>query len=134
MEKESASSHKLNKHARGIMGALIVEYLLGMFSNLFIAFPEGAHEKQLWEFAWRQWPIALHIIIGILLLLGTITLFIRSIILKNRAWIIASAIGGISVLAAVGAGASFIPKQTDLYSFIMAVSFIVALLAYFWGI
>lgn len=134
MEKENKGSKRLQAHALGMIGILIVQYLLGMTTNLFVQFPENAHEGQLWVFAWHQIPLSLHIIVGFALLFGTISLIISATKQKNRSWIIASTIAGIAIFSAIGAGATFIPTQTDAYSFVMAISFIISLLAYFWGL
>jgi hypothetical protein len=128
------SHRSLQPHAIGMIGVLVVQYLLGMFSSLFVSFPEGAKDKQLWFFAWRQIPIALHIIVGLLLFLGTLALLIRAVATKGRTWIIPSSIALGAVFIAAITGAIFISTQTDWYSFIMAISFIIALLSYFWGI
>lgn len=124
----------LSMHAFGMIGVLALEYLFGMFTTLFVTFPQNEKEKQLWQFAWRQAPVAIHVILGFVLFAGTLALLIRALVKKETQWIISGTIATISVFAAIIAGALFIPHQTDWYSFIMAVSFIIALLAYFWGI
>ncbi len=128
------SHHSLHAHAIGMIMLLTIQYLLGILTNLFVHFPEYEHGGQLWVFAWKQIPLALHIIVGILLLFGTIALMIRSFLQKDRTWSIASSIGGVSVLGAVIAGAVFIPTQTESYSLIMAFTFLIALFSYFWGL
>ncbi|MGH7203495.1 MAG: hypothetical protein ACREHC_03570 [Candidatus Levyibacteriota bacterium] len=128
------NKNAFSKHALGLIGMLSLQFLLGMFANLFIEFPEKASEKQLWAFTWTQIPLDLHIIIGLGLLIGAVVLFIKAIRQKNRQWLIASSIGGVAIVVADYTGASFISSQSDSYSFAMAVSFIVALLAYGWGV
>lgn len=115
-----------------LVAALIVQYALGMYVNLFISFPDSATEGQLWEFAWSQKPLAAHIILAILILLGGIVFCIRAMRSKNRRWIIASFVGLLAVLAAGGSGATFIPSQTDAYSYSMSIMFLIAILAYAW--
>jgi len=124
----------LKTHGIVIFILLILQYLLGMFTNLFIQFPQDKHDGQLWEFAWKQIPIAAHIIIGILLLIGALVLVVRSIRQKNKQWIIISSIGAISILIAGVSGAIFIPTQTATYSFVMSLSFIIAFVSYSLGI
>lgn len=125
---------KLRKQALGIASILTIQYILGMITNLFVKFPENKHEGAAWKFAWSQLPLSLHIIIGLMLFFGALTLLIRAIIVKDKIWIISSSIAFIAILIAIIGGTIFVTKQTDLYSFLMAVSFIVALLAYFYGI
>ena len=88
----------------------------------------------LWEFTQTQMPVVLHIIVGFLLLFGTLALLIRAIRFKERIWVISSAISLVAVLTAVVTGSFFITLQADVYSFIMALAFIVALLSYGWGL
>lgn len=124
----------LNTQGIGMILGLFIQYLLGIATNLFVQFPQNGTDKTMWEFAWRQLPLALHIIIGILLFIGAIVLVIRCVKAKNHQWIIVSSVGMVAILFAGVSGAIFIPHQTAMYSFSMAVSFIVALLAYFWGL
>lgn len=130
MEKEG----RLKPHALVILVLLILQYLLGMATNLFVQFPQNQHEGQLWEFAWKQLPLASHIILGVLLVIGSLVLLIRSILQKNRRWIISSAVGFLAILIAGMAGSLFIPSQMAVYSFVMALCFIIAVLAYCIGI
>ena len=124
----------LQKQGVGMMSMLTVQYLLGVTTTLFVKFPENEHGGRLWRFAWTQLPLVLHIIIGLLLLSGSLVLLIRTIYSKDKTWIIAASVAFGAIIVAVIGGVFFIPTQTDAYSFIMASSFIIALLAYFFGI
>jgi len=124
----------LRIHSIVLMGALIVQYVLGMYVNLFLTFPNNATEGQLWEFAWSQPPLAAHIILAILILIGAIALCIRAIHYKNRRWIIASSLGLVAILAAGASGATFIPSQIDWYSYSMSIFFLAAILSYGWSL
>jgi len=117
-----------------ILGILILQYLFGMAANLFVQFPDSHNEKNLWQFAQGQWTIVTHMILGFLLLIGAIVLLFRAIRRKEKNWIIAASIGLAAILSAIGAGSEFIPTQQDVYSYIMAATFIIAVLAYGWGI
>lgn len=124
----------LKQHGTFLLIFLILQYLLGMTTNLFVQFPQDKRDGQLWEFAWRQLPLAAHIILGILLLLGALVLVIKAIRQKNKPWIILSSFGALSILIAGMSGAIFIPTQMAIYSFVMAFTFIVALISYGWGL
>lgn len=126
--------NSLSKQGLYIIGLLVVQYLLGMYTNMFVAFPENKHEGQLWQFAWHQPSLVLHILVGFSLLFGAISLVVRSIKQKNKSWIYASSIGTIAILSGISVGALFIPTQIDIYSFLMAISFIIAFIALGWGI
>jgi hypothetical protein len=117
-----------------ILGILILQYFLGMLANLFVQFPDTTNEKLLWQFVQGQWIVVTHMILGFLLLIGSIVLLFRSIRRKDKDWIIAASLGLAAILTAVGAGSEFIPTQQDVYSYIMAVAFIIAVISYGWGI
>ena len=124
--------HSLRMHGALLAIALVVQYALGMYVNLYISFPQNATEGQLWEFAWSQKPLAAHIILALLILLGAIVALVRAILYKNKTWIIADSVGLVAILAAGASGATFIPSQVDLYSYSMSLAFLIAILAYAW--
>ncbi|MCL4338664.1 hypothetical protein M1271_03175 [Patescibacteria group bacterium] len=126
--------NKLIPHDVFLIVFLVIQYLLGMFTNLFVQFPQNTGERQMWEFAWSQPPLALHILVGTGLLLGLTVLVVRSVRYKDANWIKVSVVGTLAILIAEVAGAVFVPSQSDTYSFIMAVCFIITLLAFGWGV
>jgi len=117
-----------------ILGFLILEYLFGMFASLFIEFPDTKNEKILWRFATGQPSIVIHMVLAAMLIIAGIVLLVRSIIKKDKTWIIAASIGLFALLSASVAGSQFIPTQQDPYSYSMAIAFLLALLSYGWGI
>jgi hypothetical protein len=117
-----------------LLVALVVQYVVGMYVNLFISFPDTTVQGQLWEFAWSQPALAAHIILAIPILLGAIVQCVRAARSHNRTWIWSSFIGLLAVAAAGASGASFIPSQTDIYSYSMAIAFLIAFIAYAWAL
>lgn len=130
---QTSYNHLLRVHGMTLILGLIVQYILGMFSNLFVQFPDTTSEGKLWGFAWTQISVASHIILGLLLFIGAVVLLIRALRYKNRTWTIAASTGLAGILAAIYGGVSFIPSQNDPYSLLMSIAFIVALLALVWG-
>src|SRR5258708_38187679 len=130
---KSQDQDVLRKQDIGMIAALCIQYLLGMTTNLFVKFPDTKNVGKLWEFSWKQIPLALHIILGFLLLIGSSAFIVRSIRSKDKKWIVISTIGFSAILIAGLSGATFIRNQTDIYSYIMAITFILAFLAYAWG-
>lgn len=126
--------HSPKKEAVGMIIGLTMQYLLGMSANLFVQFPQNAKEGQLWVFAWRQVPIAIHIVLGILLSIGAVHLGVDAFKSQDRRWKIVSLVSAVAIFAAILGGALFIPSQNNVYSLLMAVSFIIALLSYGIGI
>jgi hypothetical protein len=117
-----------------LAGMLAVQYVLGMYVNLFVKFPDNSTQSQLWEFAWSQPALVAHILIAFALLFGSIALCIRAARHRPTVWIWPSLIGLLALVAAGLSGASFVPTQTDLYSYSMSIAFIIAFCAYAWGI
>lgn len=125
---------KLTNHSLGLIGALIVQYVLGMLTNLFVAFPDSNSPIAHWEFARGQWLIMSHIIVGTLIVIGTVALYVRAVKLKDKTWKIAGGITLGSVILAWLSGEEFITSQTDVHSFSMALFFLIALLSLGWGV
>ena len=134
MEEKEKKTVSLKKHGIVMIIALILQYFLGMASNLFTQFPDIKDAGRLWLYAWSQTSLALHIILGLLLLFGSIILIIRALIKRDFIWIIASVVGFLAIIGSVIAGAIFVTSQSNVYSFAMSVGFIVALLSYFFGV
>jgi uncharacterized membrane protein YhaH (DUF805 family) len=124
----------LTGHARGMIGLLIAEYLLGVVTNLYVQFPAGQNESGLWAFSRGQSLILLHILVGILLLFGTIALLARARKNRDSVWSFAAVVALCAVLLAMVTGLLFVGSQLALYSLLMSLSFITALLAYFYGL
>lgn len=124
----------LRIQAHVLLGFLIIEYLLGMAASLFVEFPQTHNATMLWQFAKGQFSITAHIVIGLLMVIGAIVLLVRAIIRKDKKWIIAASVGLFGILVAAFAGERFVSTQQAIYSYSMAVAFIIAFVAYGWGI
>jgi multisubunit Na+/H+ antiporter MnhC subunit len=125
---------KLRGHALGLMGLLVVQYVLGMLSNMYVSFPENNTDWQQWHYAEGQLLIVAHIVVGMALLLGMIVLWVRAMKLRDKAWKIAGGLGTGSVVLAIVSGSEFISNQKDGYSFAMSLFFITAVASLGWGI
>ena len=132
--KISKSQSSSRIYAVVIIGLLVIQYALGMVTNMFIQFPETSDVVQLWEFTRSQLPSGVHIWVGVLLVLSAIIFVIQSAIKKNRSWIVSSVVGLVAIMTAFYGGVMFVSSQVDAYSMVMALAFIVAFLAYGWGL
>ena len=121
---------KLTRQAFGLTIGLCLQFLLGVWVSLYIAFPENVSTDELWKFANKQPVLVLHILIGTLLLLGAVALMIQAFRSKQRRWKLGSGIGFTSILLAWLCGERFVATQNDAFSFAMAVFFLTAALAY----
>jgi hypothetical protein len=133
-EVKTQNYSTLKRHATGLIVGLTLQYILGMITTIFVKFPEDKHEGELWQFAWSQIPLALHIILGFLLLFGSLALLVRATRTHNRLWIATSGIGFGFIFISAVVGSKFIPTQQEIYSFVMSLGFIGAMLSYFWAI
>ena len=133
-EQKAVKNNPLSKQAFGLIIGLCIEFILGIITTFYVSFPEHLSEKQNWEFAQNQLPLVLHMIIGVLLFIGSVSLLVRAIRLKIKQWIILASIGAVVLMGTVLSGATFVGSQTDSYSFMMALGFIIALFVYIWGI
>ncbi|HSW77235.1 MAG TPA: hypothetical protein VLG36_00365 [Candidatus Chromulinivoraceae bacterium] len=73
-----------------------------------------------------QWLIWAHLIVGTLIVLGTVSLYVRAIKLKSKPWKIAAGIATGAVVLAWYCGEEFISRQLDIYSYAMSLLFIIA--------
>ncbi len=119
-----------------ILGFLVLEFILGMTLNLFVAFPNipvGSSDQTYFNAIFANPFLLCHFIVGVGLLLGSIWLLISAIKIRKGLALVAS-LGFISVLTAYVSGFEFLLSgfQNDYFSFTMSLGFIAALLAYFW--
>jgi len=112
---------------------LAIQFLFGMYINLYVKFPTSG-PADAWSFAWHTWPVAVHIILGTLILLSSISTLVRSIRMKNRHWITFISIGVAAMLLSVIGGERFITTQNELASYLMSFGFLAGLLALNWGL
>lgn len=120
----------LKKLGVWMIGVLIIQYVLGMTSNLFVSFPTDGNPGLFWQFAWHQIPTALHIIVGTLLFVFSIVILVIAMKQKVKRWITAGIIGIISIFVAAFAGAQFVSTQSNVFSYVMSLFFIIAFISY----
>lgn len=112
------------KLARAIVGLLVVQFLLGVLASMYQEVPEGHPEEVFRQFGF----IMVHILNGTLLLvLGAVFLYQA---VKRKAFKREAMSGLGAMIAAYAFGEAFVFTQNDLMSFLMAGSFIGALLPY----
>ncbi len=117
---------RLRGASMGAMVMLILQYALGTGVNLYVTPGKGGLSE-----AFKNGPVlALHTILGVLLIVAAIGLLVRAIIARHRAVIIASAVGLVAIVAAAGSGVSFLKSGTAGASLGMAMATAVAFLCY----
>jgi hypothetical protein len=124
------------------LGALIVQFLLGMAVNLFVKIPTdhpGANPPEYFGGVLRSvsWAIlhgglwlTLHAVWGLVLVLAALGALVQAIRMRGGGRITLAALGFVGVLAAGFNGGSFLNYYQDFSSMLMAVGFALAMSAY----
>jgi hypothetical protein len=113
---------------------LVIQYVLGMISDLEVQFPGNLPGGNAWGWVWsHSLIIQLHISIGTLLLVVALVALILSIVARNRVGIIAAAAGLAMIIFAWLSGAEFLASQQNDLSLWMALGFMGAFVAYLLG-
>jgi len=126
---------------------LLVQFMLGMATNLFVQIPtshpganppeyfSGVAQSVTWAILHGPsiWLVA-HAVLGVLIVLSAFGLLFRTIPARNRLAITTSVIGALAVLAAGLNGGSYLNYHEDFSSMIMATFFAVAVTAYVVGL
>jgi hypothetical protein len=119
-------TERLRSASFGLVVMLILQFGLGIGVNLFITVKKGGLGE-----AFSNGPLlAVHAVLGLLILLAAIGLLVQSIVARNRVVITAAAIGLVAVLGAAINGSSFLKDGANGSSNGMAVSGLVAMLCY----
>ena len=125
-----------------MLGWLILQFLVGMATNLFVDItrdhpganpPEyfsGVAQSVTWAILHGPVLLQLHAVIGLVLLAGAVSVFVRALRVASRTMKIATGAGAVAILGAGFNGASFLNYNEDFSSMIMAGFFAVALGAY----
>ena len=124
--------------ARGNLAAaimLLIQYGLGIGVNLYVTLPAAGHGGRGIGQAFSNGPaLAVHTVLGLLLILTALSMVVRSVIARHRASIATSVVGTAAILAAAGYGASFVRNGSNAASLGMALATGVALLCYVVGL
>ena len=125
---------------------LVTEFIVGEITNLFVVIPSahsGAASSGLSVFlpglGWaltqsRLVALQVHGAIGLLLVLLALVLIGLATVRRQRPWVITSLIGGIGVLIAAFTGVGFVNTGQAASSLLMALGFLLALIAYALGL
>lgn len=137
---------KLKHQAIGLLNGLALQFILGMILNMFVTLP-SKHPGQTGNYFVRSghsfgWAITfgggltlfLHVIVAIGLLLGSVAFIVRAAKAHSKLWLWVSSVAFIGIITAFSHGLAFLDFNNDVDSFIMAMGYIVATVAYVTGI
>ena len=117
---------RLRRSSLGAVVMLIVQFILGMIYNLYGTVPTSAKPVGLFSSP----DLALHVILGFLLLLAAIGQLVQAIGARHQLSIWLSAIGLLSIIGAGLAGLGFVGSGADGASLGMSLAFATALVCY----
>jgi hypothetical protein len=123
----------IRRTSLGISVALLIQYGLGMWVNLYATIPardQGGGEFAAIGRALSHGPagLAVHTGLGLLLLIGSIVPVIRAVAGRRPALIVTSGLSLLAILGAAGSGAAFVNAGTNGASLSMALLTALALL------
>lgn len=145
---ERARRDRRNRAAQGwafgLLIALLVQFGLGMYVNLFAHIPlnhpghgaknffAGSYHSVTWAETSPRAPLilAFHAGLGLLLVLGSLWLAVLAIRGRRAGFGWAAVLGALFILGAGFNGASFLNYNKDANSFVMALLFAAAVLCY----
>ncbi|HEX9057714.1 MAG TPA: hypothetical protein VF818_09295 [Ktedonobacterales bacterium] len=128
--------------AAGTLLVLALQFLVGMVVNLYVQIPashpgtnapeyfSGVAQGVVWALSDGAWSLKLHAVVGLLLFIAAIVMLVFAIMLRRRAWIIATVVGLLGIMSAGFNGASFMNYGHDFSSLIMSTGFLIAVIAY----
>ena len=117
---------RLRMASFGAVVMLIIEFILGMIYNLYGTVPTSAKPVGLFSSP----DLALHVILGFLLLLAAIGQLVQAIGARHQLSVWLSAIGLLSIIGAGFAGLGFAGSGADSASLGMSLAFATALVCY----
>ena len=125
---------------------LIVQFFVGMITNLFVTIPgnhpgagdgdffSGAAHSVAWAVSSGPFWLAVHAALGLALAVASIAFIVSAVRAGDRVWIWLSVIGCLLLIGAGFNGASFLVYNRDSSSLIMSGLFALTMIAYLTGI
>jgi len=127
-----------------LLVALLVQFGIGMYVNLFVSIPlnhpgrlpknffAGSYHSVAWAETSKHAPLllAFHAGLGLLLVLGSVWLAVLAIRGRRAGYAWAAVLGALFILGAGFNGASFLNYNHDANSYVMALLFAAAVLCY----
>ena len=114
------------------LGSIVLEFVLGMYTALFVEFPDTVVNGNGWAWSMKESPILMvHVLLGSLLVLLTIFTVIFGFASRSKPAIVWSVAGFVLTLVTYTGGSIFLSNVAeDNYSLLMALGFMGSLIAY----
>jgi hypothetical protein len=125
----------LRRISLGMSIALLVQYALGMWVNLYVTVPKRDHGGGVPAAVGRALSngpaaLAVHAGLGLILVVGSVVLVIRTIRARYRVTMVTSLVSLVAVVGAAGSGAAFVNTGNNGASLGMALLTAVAMLCF----
>jgi hypothetical protein len=135
VQQRAGRQDALRRTSLGMSIALLVEYGLGMWVNLYVTVPGRDHGGGLPAAVGKALSngpaaLAVHAGIGLILLIGVIVLAVRAIQTRHRMIMATSLISLLAIAGAAGSGAAFVRTGSNGASLGMALLTGLALLCF----
>ena len=115
------------------MPLLIVQFLLGMFANLFVTFSTSTDPNPLAVVFTRGSPaLILHVLIAVILVILALQVLVSAAFIRRRQLVAIASSGFASIALAFFSGVAFVYSgyENDSLSYLMAVGFLFGLIIY----
>jgi hypothetical protein len=129
---ESTTSTRTRTLGAAMVVTLLGQLLLGMANTFWLTLPDSGSG---WKAAAPMGLLMAHITLGVALVVLAAWIAVVAFRENNRSWLMASAVGILGIVMAVGGGTAFMGQTSnDGASFSMAIGNAVALGAYALGL
>jgi len=125
-QRPHAQFERLRMASFGALTMLILQFVLGTAYTLYGTAPTATKSVGMFSSP----LLAIHVVLGILIILAAIMLVIRAVQAKARPVLVVSVVGLVAVLGAFGAGESFAHDGANGASFGMALATAIAMACY----
>ena len=117
-----------------MMVLLFIQFIMGIFINLYVPFPplNSISHMGPGAFPSNYLTVMFHMMLGFLILIVSFIMLLLSIKIQNTKLIISSIVSFIFVIIAGVSGFLFLFNEYNIYSFLMATSFIIIVMSEFY--
>ena len=120
------TANRIRMASFGALTMLFIQFVLGAAYSLYGTAPTSSKSVGMFSSP----LLAIHVILGILLVIAAVMLVVRAVQARHRPTIVTNVIGLLVILGAFGAGSSFAKDGSNGASLGMAVLTAVAMLCY----
>ncbi|WP_337859954.1 hypothetical protein [Ferroplasma sp.] len=117
-----------------IMILLLIQFILGMYVNLYVSFPplNSVTNNAANHFPSSYIAVMFHMMLGFLILIVSFIMLLLSVKIRNTKLVLSSVTSFAFVIMAGISGFLFLFNELNIYSIIMAVSFIIIIMSEFY--